>query len=93
MTIKLKTPDLQQFAEDLERFRREMLPDEPNINGGFYMIQPNELYADEEIDNEIIGQLDKLVCRYEGHHKLLEKWQLAKGVRLAWGIRLEDSLT
>lgn len=91
MTIKLKTPDLKQFAADLERFRREMLPDDFNINDGFYMIQPNELYADEEIDNEIIGQLDKLVCRYEGHHKLLKKngnWPRASVLHGVFALRI-----
>ncbi len=86
MTIKLKTTQLRHFAEALDLFRKEMLPNDPEANGGFYLVTPNTLYVDEALDNEIIGELDKLVCRFEGHHKVLEKWELARYVAEVWHL-------
>ena len=86
MTIKLHTTQLRHFAEALDLFRQEMLPDDPEDNGGFYLMTPNTLYVDEAIDKDTIGELDKLVCRFEGHHKVLEKWQLARNVTAMWHL-------
>ena len=91
MVIKLTTRKLDQFTKSLEGWHRYCFPDDPDGKVGFYLTSPNELYINEDLDEEIIGQLDKLVCLYEGNHDILKKWNLARSVRRAWGVRLEDA--
>ena len=90
MIVKLRTSQLQELAAALDLWRKELYPNDPDCNGGFYLIQPNELYVDEDLDNDIIGELDKLVCRFEGHHRVLERWDLAQHIHHVWGVRLDE---
>ena len=86
MIIGLRVCNLEEFAKSLDLFRQDLIPGDAENNGGFYLTQPDTLYIDESIDEEIIGQLDKLVCRFEGHHNVLKKYALAKRVAMAWHL-------
>ena len=90
MIFKLRTEQLQEFAGELNTLRKELYPNDPDCNGGFYLIRPNELYIDESIDYEIIDELDKLVCLFEGNHRVLERWELAQHLYNVWGVRLDE---
>lgn len=72
MMIRIKTDNLQELTAAVEDMRKALLPEgEP----GFYMAEPDTLFVDNEIDNEIVGQLDKAVCRFVGDHRILKHWQ------------------
>ena len=90
MIIKLTTRDLQQFAEELKEWHRDWFPDDPDGQVGIYLTKPDVLYVDEDLNRDIIGELDKLVCKFEGDHEVHKKLMLAWRVRNAWGVRIDD---
>lgn len=78
MLVHIRTNDIQGLKAAVADSRTALLPKNCPSDYGFYLTEPNILYFDNHIDNEIIGQLDKALCCFTDDHSILVKWSEAQ---------------
>ena len=78
MIMYIRTNDTQGLKAAVVNARASLLPKDCPSDYGFYLTEPTVLFFEDHIDNELIGQLDKTLCRFTNDHSVLVKWSEAQ---------------